>query len=141
MRIPSAFITGKPLDPHAKGLILTHDSLTPDHGITKQFTVNDVKGVGFFKFVNEAQGGGVKERTATISTGPGNTGKVLDISSGRDTTTDQMHGQYMSKNHPESGASNLILHLDPAIPYYYNYWNNDLSGGPVVSGSNNNNNL
>lgn len=138
---PVAFITGKPIDNTEKGLVLSHDALTQDHGISRQFRVNDVKGVGFFKFVNEAAGGGVKVRTATITAGPGNTGGLLGTYSGKDTVTDQMFGQYISKNHPESAASKLYLHLDPSVPYYLNYWNDDLSAGPVVLGHNNNNNL
>jgi len=141
MPTPTVFNSLAPLDPHAKGLTLSKDRLTKDHGNSKQFTVDDQKGVGLFKFVNEEPGGEVKNRTATISTGPGNTGEILKTYTGRQTTTDEPHGQYISKNHPESAASLLYLHLDPAKPYWYNYWNDDLSAGGVVSGHNNNNNL
>lgn len=141
MKAPSVFITGTPLSAATKGLDFTKDQLTQDHGMSHEFRVDDQKGLGWFSFPNEVPGGQVKERTATISTGPGNTGTILGTYTGRQTTTDEMHGQYISKNHPESAASKLYLHLDPAIPYYYNYWNDDLSGGGVVLGHNNNNNM
>lgn len=141
MSKPNVFITGAPLNPATKGLFFSKDTLTKDHGVSHEFHVCDQKGEGWFTFANEIPGGEVKARTATISTGPGNTGEILGTWNGRYTSTDERHGLYISKTHPESAASKDILHLDPAIPYYYNYWNDDLSAGGVVSGHNNNNNM
>lgn len=137
----SGFTVAAAIPPASKGLVSFKDAIPAGKGLTRQFTVNDVKGVGFAKFVNEDTAGSNKARTATISTGEGNTGTVVATYSGRDTGTDEMFAQFMSKNHPESAASKLYQHLDPKVPYYLNYWNDDGSGSPCHLGFNNNNNL